>query len=255
MVCDLFVIGITAFSDPFVTASRKNLLCKGSSRRILHKPLKIPVDLLCHRTGQHSGIRSRIGHQLLFIQFLRKLQRFIRTDLKTFRTFVLKFCQVIQKGRITRLLLPLHRQNQRFLRNDSLQFPNQRFCIFFFLKAVFFIQQRRLIVGAAFHCPPFTGKPLSCQLLNQKHPVKRRLYKASDLSFSADHHPQHTGHDPSYRDHGSVRILKTRHRTAVLKRQKSGKIDPHQIILFGPQICGIRQMVIFRQILCFPDPS
>ena len=85
----------------------------------------------------------------------------IRTDLKPLRTVVLKFGQIIKKGRIFLLLFLLHRLNDTLYRLFFQQIGDQLFCFFFCLKSIFFIQIKRFKIPRAFHCPPFSFKTVT----------------------------------------------------------------------------------------------
>ncbi len=93
-------------------------------------------------------------------------------------------------------------------------------------------------------------------------PVKRRLGKFTDLPFPAHHHPLHTGHDAAHRDDGPVAfhaddsilcLQEPGNGIPIFQGKQTGKINSHQVIFFRPEISRFTEVVIFRQILCFPD--
>ena len=116
--------------------------------------------------------------------------------------------------------------------------------MFSFFEAVFFIQIRRLKIPASFHCPPFTIKLLTLQSNSGDHAIKRCLDKAADLPLPAHDHPKDTGHDPSHCDRLIFRIQIIRDTVSIAQCKHPGKIDPHKIILLGPEISRVRQIVI-----------
>ena len=71
--------------------------------------LEILADLFGNGRGKNTGVRSGIGGQLLLIKFLRRLQSLVRTDLEKAGAVILKFRQVIEKGRILFFLFPADR--------------------------------------------------------------------------------------------------------------------------------------------------
>ena len=70
MVRNLFIIHVPRLCNPFKGTGLQRFCCKSGQRLEIFQPSDIFVDLLRHRGGKDSGIRSRIRHKLLFIQFL-----------------------------------------------------------------------------------------------------------------------------------------------------------------------------------------
>ena len=100
------------------------------------------MNLLRHRRGEHSGIRSGISRHLLLIKLLSDPQRLIGADLEKFGTVVLQLCQIIQERRIPGLLLFLQLLHHRNARRLLLQITDKGVRIFFLQKSVIFIEQR-----------------------------------------------------------------------------------------------------------------
>ena len=212
------------------------------------------MNFFCHCRGQYPGIRPRICGHFLFVQFLRNAQRLVRADFKTFGAVILQFCQIIQKRRVLRLLFSLYRLHRRDCRRLFRQMGNQFLCRPLLLKPVLLIQKRRIKIFRPFHGFPFAVKKLPFGFHPCHHAVKRRLHKIPDFPLPVHHHPKHAGHHPAHGNHRTVRLQIGFYGIPVFQRKHTGKIDSHQIILFGPQICSRTKIVIGGQIFCFPYP-
>lgn len=95
MVRYLLVIDISGFSNPLPAFLFQHLRGKSRSRLVITQPADILVDFLCHSAGKHTGIRSGVCCQLLFIKLLHNAQGFIRAYLKVFGTVILKLRKII----------------------------------------------------------------------------------------------------------------------------------------------------------------
>ena len=73
VIRDLLVIHIACLFQTFEHIVLQDFLRKRRACRIIAKPPYILMDHLGHCRGKHTGIGSRIGRQLLFVQFLRDL--------------------------------------------------------------------------------------------------------------------------------------------------------------------------------------
>ena len=158
----------------------------------------ILLYLLGHCGGKYPGIRSGVGHQLLFIQLLDNPQRFVRADLKHPGAVVLQFRQIVEQRRIFLFFLPLDGTYPGLRRLYPLQLFFQLQGILFFLKSVFFIKSGGQIVSGASHSPEFSFKFFPAPEKSIQNPVKRRFDKLPDLPFPPDNHAQHAGHHPSH---------------------------------------------------------
>ena len=156
MIRNLLIIRITRLSDLFIAFILKYCFCKYPYTRNIAKPADIFADFLCYCCRKHPGIRTRICNQLLLIQLLHNAKRLIRTDLKKSGTCILQFCQIIQKRCIFCFFFLFGRKYGRPDRRMFGQMCNQLLRIFFFLKTIFLVQLRRLLIRRAFHRFPFT---------------------------------------------------------------------------------------------------
>ena len=209
---------------------------------VFRQAVQVPADLLCHRCGQDSGIRPRIGHKLLLIQFLDDPQRLIGADLEPAGTVILQLRQIVKERRILLLFLLFHRFDPAGKRLLLRQIRDQRPGVLLFLKPVFFIQLRRqekvagffhLCVTGACRRPPLSFKRMSERIDRTYNPVKGRLHEFPDLPFPADYHAEHAGHDAPHGYDGVFRFQIRRDTVPVLQRQQTGEIDPHQVVFFG----------------------
>ena len=105
MIRDLLVIDIFCLCQILISFLFQNIFHIRPDARIRCKTADIFCDFLGNRCGKHTGIRTRIGCQLLFIQLLHDLQCLIRADLKQLGAFVLQLRQIKQKWWIFRFFL------------------------------------------------------------------------------------------------------------------------------------------------------
>ena len=162
MVCNLFIIDISGGCNLFIISLFQYFRRKTFGWFKSTQSLKILMDLFCHRSGKHSGIGSRVGHQLFLIQFLHNLQGLIRADFKQPGTFILKFCQIKKQWWILIFIFPFDFFHNCLKWLCLGKYTNQFFRIFFLFEPIFFVQLRRLIPGRSFHCPEF---PFQCTSL------------------------------------------------------------------------------------------
>ena len=80
--------------------------------------------------------------------------------------------------------------------------------------------------------------------------VERSLYEFTDFPFPADDHAENAGHHASHREHRPLFPEIGRHGRTVFQGENPGKIDAHEVILFCPEICGRREIVILCEVLC-----
>ena len=73
VVCHFRIIGILRSCNISIQLSVENLLHKIRSRLISPQTADIFMDFLCHRSGEHTRIGTRIRCQFPFIQILRHL--------------------------------------------------------------------------------------------------------------------------------------------------------------------------------------
>ena len=118
VIRDLLIVRIAGLRDILVKP-----FCKDCIRVFPHsgyclQTTDILPDLLRDRRGKHTGVRSRIRHKLLLVQFLRDLQRLIRAQLQRPGTDILKLRQVKKQRRILllRFLLQLSHAGRDRLR-------------------------------------------------------------------------------------------------------------------------------------------
>ena len=252
VIRDLGVVGVARLPDLLPGISRQDLFRKGADLR--HRPQagNVLPDLLRHCTGEDSCVRSGIGHQFLFIEFLNDLQSLVRADPEPAGTVVLQFRQIIEQRRVPDLLLLLGLQDLR-LRNAG-EAPNQFLRVLPFFESILFIELRGAEIPGAFHGFPFSREAHAVLRKSSQHPVEGCLHEVPDLPLPPDHHAKHAGHDPAHAHHGlSVVLQESRQCASVLQRQRPGEIDPHQVILLGPEVgCGA-QVVVSAPVLRLPD--
>ena len=147
MIRDLLIIHITGLGYLAVASFLQHLCCNIRQWLEGAQPPYVLVNLFCHRAGEHARIRSGIGGEFFFIEFLHDPKRLIRTDFKISGTVVLQFRQIIQKRRVLLFLFPFNFLNYRLLFWLLLQKPYQFLSVFLFQKAVLLVQKRRLIPG------------------------------------------------------------------------------------------------------------
>ena len=94
MIGNLLIIYILRLCNRLIASRLHDLIRIGGYRCISLQSADILIDLLAHCRRQHPCIGSRIGHQLLLIQFLYDLQCLIRADLEQLGAHILKLRQV-----------------------------------------------------------------------------------------------------------------------------------------------------------------
>ena len=150
------------------------------------------ADHRCHLAGEKAAVRARIGKQLLFIQRLGIVQRLLSGVAKQAVCVTLQGGQIVELGRIFRLLLGFNGLYHRRLQVAELLNPF-RF---------------RLIRHAL-----RMGKEAAADL----HGIERFCLKAHDSRFPADDQRQRGRHNAAYVQCGSVH-----------QGEKPGGIDTYQ---------------------------
>ena len=140
VVCNLLIVDIPGLCNSLPGGSRQNLRRKLRYPSIRLKSRKIFSDFLCHRRRKHSGVRSRVGDQLFFVELLNHPQGLVRAQLKPPGALVLQLRQVKKKGRIFLFLLSLHRKQPGLRGLFLLQKTDKAFRILLCLKTVLLIQ-------------------------------------------------------------------------------------------------------------------
>ena len=73
MVSDLLIVHIFRPCDLFPGSAVQHLRGKVRERSEIPESADILIDLLRHRSGENSGVRSRVSHQLFLIELLDDL--------------------------------------------------------------------------------------------------------------------------------------------------------------------------------------
>ena len=73
MVGDLLIVHILCPSDLLPGSAVQRLRGKVRERPEIPESADILIDLLRHRSGENSGVCSRVSHQLFLIEFLDDL--------------------------------------------------------------------------------------------------------------------------------------------------------------------------------------
>ena len=156
-------------------------LHKTASVSIAAKSPDIFMDLFCHCCGKHSGVRSRISHQLFFVQLLDNLQVSSGLILNQLGALILKLRQVIKKRRIFRFPFssPCKLQTLPAGAVSSQIYGSAPLRLLSSLNPFSLYKFRRLEIAGSLHRPPFSlESSFAWHAYEATHPVKGRLHKA-----------------------------------------------------------------------------